>query len=118
MEPLRVGIVGCGNISGIYFENLSKYRSTEIVEVADLDMNRARDASAKWNVPKAVSTEELLASQDVELVLNLTVPKAHASVALAAVEAGKHVYNEKPLTIERSDARRLLDAASARGVRV
>jgi len=118
MEPLRIGIVGCGNISGIYFQNLGKYRATEIVAVADLDLDRARGAAEKHGVPLALSPDDLIAHPDVDLVLNLTVPKAHGSVAQAAVEAGKHVYNEKPLTIERAEAARLLETARAKGVRV
>lgn len=118
MAPLRVGIVGCGNISGIYFENLTAYAGTTITAVADLDMARAKEAAKQRNVPLALTTEQLLASREVDLVLNLTVPKAHASVALAAVRAGKHVYNEKPLTVTREDAQLLLSEAKKAGVRV
>jgi predicted dehydrogenase len=118
MTPLCVGVVGCGNISGIYFKNLGRYRSTEIVACADLDLDRARCAAETNGVAIGCSTEDLLANPDVDLVLNLTVPNAHASVALAAVEAGKHVYNEKPLTISREDGKRLVDLAKAKGVRV
>lgn len=116
--PLRVGIVGCGNISGIYFQNLGRYRSTEVVACADLDLGRAQETAAKHGLQKALSTEQLLADPDVDLVLNLTIPNAHASVALAAIEAGKHVYNEKPLTISFSDGKKLIDSASAKGLRV
>lgn len=116
--PLRVGIVGCGNISGIYFENLTKYKSTEIVACADLDLERAQAAAAKHGVPNALSTVDLLKHPDVDLVLNLTIPNAHASVALAAVEAGKHVYNEKPLTISLEDGETLIAKAEEKGVRV
>lgn len=118
MDPLRIGIVGCGNISGIYFQNLGKYESTEVVACADLDLDRARAAAEKYGVPDAQSPDQLLANPNVDLVLNLTIPKAHAEVALAAVEAGKHVYSEKPLSVFREDAKRLLDAARERGVRV
>jgi predicted dehydrogenase len=118
MTPLRVGIVGCGNISGIYFKNLGRFRSTEIVACADLDLDRARAAAESNGVSRACSTEELLAESGVDLILNLTVPNAHASVALAAVEAGKHVYNEKPLTISREEGKHLIDLARQKNVRV
>lgn len=117
-NPLRIGVVGCGNISGIYFENLTKYRSTEVVACADLDIERAKAAADKYGVPNALSTVELLKHPDVDLILNLTIPNAHASVALAAVEAGKHVYNEKPLTISLADGRQLIEKADSKSVRV
>lgn len=117
-SPLRVGIVGCGNISGIYFENLGKYRSTQVVACSDLDCDRAKAAAEKYSVPNALTTEDLISHPEVDLVLNLTIPIAHAIVADAAVEAGKHVYNEKPLTISLADGKRLVANASEKGVRV
>ncbi|HVT12478.1 MAG TPA: Gfo/Idh/MocA family oxidoreductase [Fimbriimonadaceae bacterium] len=117
MTPLRVGIVGCGNISGIYFKNLSAYRGTEVVACADLDLDRAKSVGAEQGV-FGMATEELLARDDVDLILNLTVPKAHAGVALKAIAAGKHVYNEKPLAISREDGKKLLDEAKAKGLLV
>jgi len=118
MNPLRVGIVGLGNISGIYFKNLTEYPETTIVAVADLDAARAEAAAEKHGIPNALSTDALIAHPDVDLVLNLTVPKAHAEVALQAVEAGKHVYSEKPLAVDVEDGQRLVAAAKERGVRV
>lgn len=117
MNPLRIGIVGCGNISGIYFKNLGSYRSTEVVACADLDVERAKSIGAENGV-FGMSTDDLVAREDVDLVLNLTVPKAHSEVALKAIESGKHVYNEKPLTISREDGRRLLELAAGKGLRV
>jgi predicted dehydrogenase len=117
-EPVRVGVVGCGNISGIYLKNCSAFRSVRVVACADLDAARARAKAAEYNIPRACSVPELLADPSVEIVLNLTTPGAHASVALDAVRAGKSVYNEKPLTIELADAKRLLDEAARRAVLV
>lgn len=117
MAPLRIGIVGCGNISGIYFKNLGSYRSTEVVACADLDVDRAKAVGAEQGV-FGMSTDDLLARDDIDLILNLTVPKAHAEVALKAIEAGKHVYNEKPLTISREDGKKLLDNAKAKNLLV
>lgn len=118
MTPLRVGIVGLGNISGIYLQNLTAYPETEVVAVADLDRKRAEAAAEKHGVPHVLTPDELIAHPDVDLVLNLTIPKAHVAVGLAAVEAGKHVYSEKPLGIELEEGRRLVAAAKAKGVRV
>src|SRR5471030_884514 len=116
MQPLRIGIVGVGNISGIYFKNLGQFKSTEIVAVADLDLERAKKVGADNGSIPGMTPAELLASPDVDLVLNLTIPKAHGPVAIAAVKAGKHVYNEKPLTIELCDAKELLAQAKTNGV--
>lgn len=116
--PVNVGVIGCGNISGIYLEAGKKFDILNIVGCADLDLERARAQAAKYDVPWAGSVEDLLANPEVELIINLTVPQAHASIALAAVQAGKHIYNEKPLTIERAEARQLLELAEARGLRV
>jgi predicted dehydrogenase len=116
MEPLRIGIIGCGAISGIYLKNLTAYRSTTVVAVADLDMDRAQRVASEYGVARALSSVDLLHDADVELVLNLTVPKAHGSVALAAVQAGKHVYNEKPLAVDFEEAQQLQEEANRHGV--
>ncbi len=117
MNPLRIGIVGCGNISGIYFKNLNSYRSTEVVACADLDVDRAKRVGAEFGV-FGMPVQELLGRDDVDLVLNLTVPKAHAEVGFQAIAAGKHVYNEKPLAISREDGAELLKRANQSGLRV
>lgn len=118
MEPLRVGIVGLGNISGIYLKNLSAFEATTVVAVADLDRSRAEKAAEEHGIPNVVTPDELVAHDDVDLVLNLTIPAAHGSVAIDAVSNGKHVYNEKPLSIDLDEARGLVALAQARGVRV
>lgn len=118
MEPLRVGIVGCGAISGVYFENLCRYPATEVVACADRELDRAKQAAEKYGVAWSGSTEDLLAREDVELVLNLTVPKAHASVNCGAIAAGKHVYVEKPLAVTLEDGEKTLAAAREKGLLV
>lgn len=117
-QAVKIGIVGCGNISGIYFQNAAKLQDIEVAACADLDLERARAAAQEHGVAKACSTEELLADPEIRIVVNLTVPQAHFEVAMAAVQAGKSVYNEKPLTLAREDAAQLLEAAEARGVLV
>ncbi|HWD38555.1 MAG TPA: Gfo/Idh/MocA family oxidoreductase [Fimbriimonas sp.] len=118
MAPLRVGIVGIGNISGIYLKNLSLYRSTTVVAVADLERERAEAAAKEHNVPNVLSPDELIESPEVDLVLNLTIPAAHGPVALQAVKAGKHVYNEKPLSVTLEQAQELIWTAKTNGVLV
>ncbi len=117
-SPVKVGIIGCGNISGIYFENCRKLENLEVVACSDLVIDRAKAKAQEHGVSRVCSPEQLLADPEIEIILNLTIPVAHAEVAQQAVEAGKSVYNEKPLTITREQAKKLLDTAKTNGVRV
>jgi predicted dehydrogenase len=117
-QATNVGIVGCGNISGIYLEAGKKWDILNIVACADIDLPRAQAQAAKYGIPKACGVEELLADPGIDIVVNLTVPQAHATVALAALAAGKSVYNEKPLALDREQAQRMLDLAREKGLRV
>ncbi len=114
---LRIGVVGCGNISDIYFKNSKLFNGFEMVAAADLRMEAANAKAAAYGV-KAMTVADLIGSDEVDLVLNLTVPAAHADVALAAIAAGKHVYGEKPLAITLADGQRIVEAAHAKGVYV
>lgn len=116
MERLRVGIIGCGKISGAYFKGCREFPILEVVACADLVPERARAQAAEFGVARALTPEELLADDAVELVINLTVPAAHAAVSGAAIAAGKHVWSEKPLAVERADGAELVRAAAAAGV--
>lgn len=103
--------MGCGNICGIYFENLGKFKPVKVLACADIEMDRAKEAAARHHVPKACTVDELLADSDIEIVVNLTIPKAHATVNQAALEAGKHVYTEKPLAEDRDSGAETLALA-------
>ncbi len=117
-EPVRVGVVGCGAISASYLKNARSLPILEMAACADLDPARARARAAEFAVPRACTVEELLADPAVELVLNLTIPSAHAPLGLRALEAGKHLFVEKPLAVDRQDGRRVLEQARAAGLRV
>jgi len=118
-EKTRVGIVGCGNISGVYLENLCNvFEDVEVAACADLLMDRAREKADNYEGVRACTTDEMLADPDIKIIVNLTVPAAHHEVALAVVEGGKNVYNEKPLTLTREQGRILLDKAKEKGVRI
>ncbi len=117
-DSVKIGIIGAGTISGAYLENGETFEALEIISIADIVVDRARQKATEYNVPKACTPDELLADPDVELVINLTIPSVHAEVGLAALEAGKHVYSEKPLATEREDAQRLLATAKERGLLV
>ena len=116
--PVKVGVIGCGNISGIYLKNAQTFQAIDVVACADTLPERAQRQAAEYSVPTTCTTDELLASPEIEIVLNLTTPPAHADLALAALRAGKSVYNEKPLAIEPADGRRILAEAQQRGLRV
>lgn len=117
METTKVGVVGCGNISDTYFRNLPHFQGLTVTACADLDPARAEAKAAQYGL-RALGVEALLGDPDVDLVVNLTVPAAHAQVSLAALAAGKHVHSEKPLAIDRADGRRILELAQARRRRV
>lgn len=118
MPQIRVGIVGCGNISGIYFQNLTGFKHTTVTACADIALDRAAAAANKYDIPWSGSPEDLLKREDVDLVVNLTVPGAHYSVAEAALQAGKLAYNEKPFCVERAEGARLLELANEKGLAV
>ncbi|GGJ02043.1 dehydrogenase [Alicyclobacillus cellulosilyticus] len=117
-ETIKVGVVGCGNISAVYLRNLRSYDVVDVVACADIDEARARARAAEFGIPKACTVEELLRDDEIQLVVNLTVPQAHAEVCLAALAAGKHVYVEKPLAVSLEDGRHILALAAEKGLRV
>ncbi|GHV94949.1 dehydrogenase [Spirochaetia bacterium] len=120
MEKMRIGIVGIGKISGIYLNNLTGMfgKRIKITELTDLITERAEKAAGDYHIKAVKTADDLVKSPDVDIVLNITQPQNHFEVAMAAVRAGKHVYNEKPLCVKREEAAELLKAASANKVRV
>ncbi len=118
MEPMNIGVIGCGNISNLYFQAGKRFEAIEITACADILLERAQAKAAEHGIPRACSVDELLADPDVDIVVNLTVPKAHTEVARRALEAGKHVYNEKPLTLSREEGKQLLALAEEKGLRL
>ncbi|QUH03013.1 Gfo/Idh/MocA family oxidoreductase [Saccharopolyspora erythraea] len=103
-ERLNVGILGTGTIFGAYARGLSLFPHLPVVRVADLDLDRARDAARQWRIPAWGTGEELLADDEVDIVVNITPPSAHARLTDAALRAGKHVYVEKPLAATMREA--------------
>ncbi|GAA2686532.1 MULTISPECIES: Gfo/Idh/MocA family protein [Actinosynnema] len=116
--PVGVGVIGAGTISDTYLENLTAFADTRVVAVADLDPERAAAQAAKHGVERSGTVEQLLADGEVELVVNLTIPAAHVPVGMAALDAGKHVWSEKPLGLDRGSAELLLAKARDAGLRV
>lgn len=119
MSKVKIGIIGCGNISGIYLKNCTKvFNILEVAACADLIPERAKAAAAEYGISKACTVEELLSDPEIKIVVNLTIPKAHASIAMAALEAGKCVHGEKPLAITREDGENIIKSAKAKGLLV
>ncbi len=116
-QPIRVGVVGCGNISDIYLTNAPRFRDFAVTACADLSADAAARQAQRYAI-KARSVTDLLKSEDIDVVLNLTIPEAHAEVSLQALEAGKHVYSEKPLATAVADGVAIMAAAKAKGLRV
>lgn len=113
-----VGVIGAGVISNQYLENLTQFPDLDVRFVADIDQERAQAQAEKYGVPGFGSVAELLADEGIEIVVNLTIPKVHVEVALQALEAGKHVWSEKPFALDRASGRTLLETAHTRGLRV
>jgi predicted dehydrogenase len=114
---VRVGVVGCGIVAKVYVEGSTAFDSFDIVACADLDMESAK-AFAEVHGLKASTVDELIGDPSIDVVLNLTPPAAHAPVMRAALEAGKHVYTEKPITTTVAEGRELIAEADRRGLRI
>ena len=114
---MRIGLIGCGNISDIYLINAPRFRDIKFTACADINDEAAKRQASRYGI-KAMSPKDLLASDEVDIVLNLTIPEAHAEISQAALEAGKHVYGEKPLATTVPDGVKLMRTAHARNLRV
>lgn len=117
MTKIGIGIVGAGNISAAYLKAAKGFDILDIRGIADLNAAAAEARAAEFGL-KAMPLEALFADPSIDIILNLTIPAAHVEVGLRALEAGKHVYAEKPLGIAFADGKRLIDAAKAKGLRV
>ena len=114
---LGIGIIGCGNISATYFDFAPLFRGIKVVACADLDLAAAQARATQYGV-EAQSVAALLDNPSVDLIINLTIPGAHFAVAKAALEAGKHVYSEKPFVLSTQEGKELRDLAQSKGLSV
>ena len=117
-KTFRVGLIGTGRISDIYLRNIKETAGVEIVACGSLNMAESRAKATEHNVPRVSPPDEIIADPEIDAVLNLTIPAAHAEISMAALEAGKHVYSEKPFVTDLADGRRVLDLAKSRGLKV
>jgi predicted dehydrogenase len=117
MDKLGIGVVGCGNISMTYLRNAGLFTAIEVRACADATPDAAKVRAAEYGI-RALSVEQLLGADDIDLVLNLTVPNAHFEVSMAALSAGKHVFTEKPLAVTAGQGRLLVDEARRRSLAI
>ena len=117
MQPVGIGVIGCGNISSAYLTTARKFPILNLIALSDANPAAAETRAAEFGLP-ARSVDALLADPAVEVILNLTIPNAHVDVGLRAIAAGKHVHSEKPLGVAVAEARRLIEAAAAKSLRL
>jgi predicted dehydrogenase len=117
MRKVGVGIIGCGNISTAYLKAAQRFPVLDIKALADMRSEPAAKRAAEFGLP-GMRVDQLLKRDDIELVINLTVPLAHTDVSLAVLDAGKHVHSEKPLGVNVTEARKVIDLAAKKDLRV
>ena len=118
MEKFRVGLIGTGVISDIYLKTCRRFDILDVVACGSLDVEESREKAEKYNIPRVCSPDEIIHDPDIECVLNLTIPAAHAEISTAALEAGKHVYSEKPFATSMDDGKKILALAKSKGLYV
>jgi predicted dehydrogenase len=117
MRIIKAGIIGCGGISDIFFKNYTKrFEVLNIVACSDLSLEKSQAQAKKYNIPKAYTTEEMLKDPEIELVINLTSAQAHYAINMACLEAGKHVYCEKPLAVTKEQGKKLVEKAAEKSL--
>ena len=114
---MRVGIIGCGNISETYFNCQNIYNNFKVISCSDIDIDVAKKSADKFNV-KAQSVEDLLSNSEIDLIINLTIPSAHKEVIINSLNAGKHCFSEKPLAMNFSEGKEIYDLAKSKNLYV
>ena len=109
-KAFKVGLIGCGHISETYFRAQEYFNNIRIVKCADINMEAAKKCAIHYNI-EAVTVEELLKDKEIEIILNLTIPRAHFEVSKMALENGKHSYAEKPMAVNFEDGKKLVELA-------
>ena len=117
MTKLGVGIIGCGNISTSYLKLAPLFKSLDVKAVADINMDAAKARAEEFGV-RAETVDDLLKADDIDVVVNLTIPDVHFAVTKQILEAGKHAYSEKPLVLSLDEGKQLRDLAASKGLRV
>jgi len=117
VQKVGIGIIGCGNISAAYLKAAALFPILDIRGLADVNHDTALARASEFGL-KAFGIEELLLDEKIEIIVNLTIPKAHVEVGLQALAHGKHIYGEKPLGINFAQGKKLVDVAKEKGLRI
>ena len=117
-KTFRVGLIGCGRISDIYLKTLSKFEQVQVTTCASLDLAESQAKAEQHNIPRVGTVDNVIADPEIDCILNLTIPAAHADISRRALLADKHVYSEKPVVTELAEGRELLNLAKARNLRI
>lgn len=112
-----IGVIGCGNISAAYMKLAPMFRDIEMRACADIDSDAAEARAEEFGL-RAETLDDLLAADDIDIIVNLTIPAAHFEVSSRVLEAGKHVYSEKPFVLSLDEGRALADLAARNGLRI
>lgn len=115
---INVGVIGCGKISDAYFQGIRRYNGLNVLACADLDEVRAREKARAFGIPRASSVEGLLSDPEIDVVVNLTIPIAHAEINQRILRAGKHAYTEKPFAVDAASGADVLRVAAAEQRRI
>ena len=120
MNKKKVGVIGCGTISGIYIENMKQHFCDllEVYACSDLFPEKAQATKEKYGIPKACTNDEIIADPEIDIVLNLTIPAVHHDINMRTLRAGKHLYSEKPISLTVEDLNEVVEYAQAHGLKV
>jgi len=117
MKKVKIGIIGCGNISGAYLTAAQKFDILEVKACADLNCEAAKAKAAEYHTA-SMTVEQLLADKEIEIIINLTPPKVHTEINLDVLKAGKHVYSEKPFATTYEEGKKVIRTAKRNGLMV
>lgn len=116
-NELGVGIIGCGNISSAYMALGPLFKGIEVRACADINADAAKARAEEFGID-ALSVDDMLARKDIDIIVNLTIPSAHFDIGIQVLDAGKHLYSEKPFVLSKAEGEQLLAKASEKGLRV
>lgn len=113
----NVGLIGCGHIAETYFRGHDYFNNFKITKCADINQEASKKCADTYSI-QATTVDEILQDPAIEIILNLTIPKAHFEVAKKSLEHGKHVYGEKPLAVSFEEGQQLLETAHSKKLRI
>lgn len=118
MTKLTLGVVGAGNIAGPYLDDLQADNTITVKGITDVALDKAQALAEQYDLELYESLDALLADDDIDLIVNLTIHHARYEVNKRCLEAGKHLYSEKPLALKYAEAKELVDLAEAKNLRL